>query len=205
MIYTDKMIKQKNNQKKKRLRIKRIILFPIIMVIILSVLYIGFLKTIKKENDIDIFGFRMYVVATGSMEPKYNVGDMIIVRETPKEKIKVGDVINYISKNGIDTITHRVVDIIQKDGQIHFKTKGDNSNSEDPELVNYDQVKGTVAFKISKLGIVMANMLTGTGITILFIIIILSYIKDKDKEEKLLARENARKLYNVPKYEENDR
>ena len=205
MIYTDKMIKQKNNQKKKRLRIKRIILFPIIMVIILSVLYIGFLKTIKKENDIDIFGFRMYVVATGSMEPKYNVGDMIIVRETPKEKIKVGDVIKYISKNGIDTITHRVVDIIQKDGQIHFKTKGDNSNSEDPELVNYDQVKGTVAFKISKLGIVMANMLTGTGITILFIIIILSYIKDKDKEEKLLARENARKLYNVPKYEENDR
>ena len=205
MIYTDKMIKQKNNQKKKRLRIKRIILFPIIMVIILSVLYIGFLKTIKKENDIDIFGFRMYVVATGSMEPKYNVGDMIIVRETPKEKIKVGDVINYISKNGIDTITHRVVDIIQKDGQINFKTKGDNSNSEDPELVNYDQVKGTVAFKISKLGIVMANMLTGTGITILFIIIILSYIKDKDKEEKLLARENARKLYNVPKYEENDR
>jgi hypothetical protein len=47
-------------------------------------------------------------------------------------------------------------------------------------------------------------MFTGTGIAILIIIIVLSYTKDKDKEEKILARENARKLYNVPKYEEND-
>ena len=47
-------------------------------------------------------------------------------------------------------------------------------------------------------------MFTGTGITILFAVIILSYIRDKNKEEKIISRENARKLYNVPKYEEND-
>ncbi len=204
MIYTDEMIKQKNKQKEKRHKIQRIISFPIIIVILTLVFYIGYLKVIKNENDINILGFRQYMVATGSMEPKYNVGDMIIIRETPEEEIKIGDIINYISENGIDTITHRVVDIIEKDGQTYYKTKGDNNNSEDSELVNYSQVKGTLVFKISKLGTIMTKLLTGTGITILFAVIILSYLRDKDKEEKIIARENARKLYNIPKYEEND-
>ena len=149
-------------------------------------------------------GFRQYVIATGSMEPEYNIGDLIVIRETTKEEIKIGDVINYISENGRDTITHRVVDIIEKDGQNYYKTKGDNNNSEDSELVKYSQVKGKLVFKISKLGTVITKMFTGTGITILFAVIILSYIRDKNKEEKIIARENARKLYNVPKYEEND-
>ncbi len=204
MIYTNEMIKQKNKQKEKRHKVQRIIAFPIIIVILTLVFYIGYLKVIKKENDINILGFRQYMVATGSMEPKYNVGDMIIIRETPEEKIKIGDIINYISENGTDTITHRVVDIIEKDGQTYYKTKGDNNNSEDSELVNYSQVKGTLVFKIGKLGTIMTKLLTGTGIIILFAVIILSYLRDKNKEERIIARENARKLYNVPKYEEND-
>ena len=204
MIYTNEMIKQKNNQKEKRHKIRKIIFFPIIIATLALVFYIGYLKVIKKENDINILGYRQYIVTTGSMEPEYNVGDMIIIRETPAEEIKIGDIINYISENGIDTITHRVVDIVKKDGQTYYKTKGDNNNGEDTELVSYSQVKGTLVFKISKLGTIMAKLLTGTGITILFAIIILSYLRDKNKEEKITARENARKLYNVPKYEEND-
>jgi len=204
MIYTDEMIKQKNKQKEKQHKIQRMIAVPIMIVIFTLVFYIGYLKVIQKENDIHILGFRQYMVATGSMEPTYNVGDMIIIRETPKEEIKVGDIITYISENGIDTITHRVADIIEIDGQTYYKTKGDNNNSEDPELVNYSQVKGTIVFKISKLGTIMTKLLTGTGITILFAVIIVSYVRDKNKEDRIIARENARKLYNVPKYEEND-
>ena len=40
-------------------------------------------------------------------------------------------------------------------------------------------------------------MLTGTGITVLCALIILSYIKEKNKEEKRVAREISRKMYNV--------
>lgn len=204
MIYTDKIIKQKSNQRKKRHEIQRIISFSITIVILLFLLYIGYLKFVKKENDISILGFRPYMVATGSMEPKYNVGDLVIIKETPEEEIKIGDIINYISENGIDTITHRVVDIIKKDGKTYYKTHGDNNNSEDSGLVNYSQVNGKLVFKISKLGTILTKLLTGTGITILFAVIILSYFRDKNKEEKIIARENARKLYNIPKYEEND-
>lgn len=204
MIYTNEMIKKINNQKEKRRKIFKIISFPFIILIVLLVLYVGYMKFIKKENDINILGFRQYMVATGSMEPQYNVGDLIIIKETPKEKIQVGDVINFISENGIDTITHRVIEIIEKDGETYYKTKGDNNNAEDSGLVNFNQVQGVLVFKISKLGSIMTKILTETGIIIIFVFIILSYIRDKNKEEKRIARENARKLFNVPKYEENE-
>ena len=204
MIYTNDIIKKKYEKKLIIKRLLKIVYVPIIAGIILITILAGYKKYVKHENNISILGFRQYVVATGSMEPEYNIGDLIVIRETTKEEIKIGDVINYISENGIDTITHRVVDIIEKDGQNYYKTKGDNNNSEDSELVDYSQVKGTLVFKISKLGTVITKMFTGTGITILFAVIILSYIRDKNKEEKIIARENARKLYNVPKYEEND-
>ena len=204
MIYTNEIIKKKYEKKLIIKRLLKIVYVPIIAGIILITILAGYKKYVKHENNISILGFRQYVVATGSMEPEYNIGDLIVIRETTKEEIKIGDVINYISETGIDTITHRVVDIIQKDGQTYYKTKGDNNNSVDPELVNYSQVKGILVFKISKLGTVIKKMFTGTGITILFAVIILSYIRDKNKEEKIISRENARKLYNVPKYEEND-
>ncbi|HCC04539.1 MAG TPA: signal peptidase I [Clostridiales bacterium] len=204
MIYTNEIIKKKYEKKLIIKRLLKIVYVPIIAGIILITILAGYKKCVKHENNISILGFRQYVVATGSMEPEYNIGDVIIIREKPEEEIKIGDIINYTSENGIDTITHRVVDIIEKDGQNYYKTKGDNNNSEDSKLVDYSQVKGTLVFKISKLGTVITKMFTGTGITILFAVIILSYIRDKNKEEKIIARENARKLYNVPKYEEND-
>lgn len=204
MIYTNEMIKERNSQKEKRRKIFKIVSFPFIILILLLVFYAGYMKYIKKENDINILGFRQYMVATGSMEPQYNIGDLIIIKETPKEKIQVGDVINYISENGIDTITHRVVGIFEKDGETYYKTKGDNNNGEDPELVNFNQVQGVLVFKISNLGTIITKIISGTGIIIVFACIILSYLRDENKEEKRIARENARKMYNVPKYEEKD-
>ena len=204
MIYTNEIIKKKYEKKLIIKRLLKIVYVPIIAGIILITILAGYKKCVKHENNISILGFRQYVVATGSMEPEYNIGDVIIIREKPEEEIKIGDIINYTSENGIDTVTHRVVDIIEKDGQNYYKTKGDNNNSEDSELVKYSQVKGKLVFKISKLGTAITKLFTGTGITILFAVIILSYIRDKNKEEKIIARENARKLYNVPKYEEND-
>ena len=193
MIYTNEVIKKKKAKKMVLKKFFRILHIPIITAIVLLVIYMGYMKYVKHENNISILGFRQYIVATGSMEPKYNVGDLII-----------GDIINYISENGADTITHRVTDIIEKDGQTYYQTKGDNNNTEDPELVKYRQVKGKLVFKISKLGTIITNLLTGTGIAILFVVILLSYLRDKNKEEKIIARENARKLFNVPKYEEKD-
>lgn len=204
MIYTSETIKKKNARKMAFKKFIGSMYIIVIIAIAVLALYIGYMKYIKHEKDISILGFRQYVVATNSMEPKYNIGDLIIIKQTPIDKIEVGDVINYISENGTDTITHRVVQITEVNGQKYYKTKGDSNNSEDPELINQSQVRGILLFKISKVGTILTKILTGTGLVVLFGIILLSYFRDKDKEEKKLARENARKLYNNPKYKEKD-
>lgn len=96
------------------------------------------------------------------------------------------------------------MEILEKDGEIYYKTKGDNNNEEDSDLVNFNQVQGVLVFKISKLGTIIKKMLTENGIIIILAFIILLYLRDEKKEEKRIARENARKIYNVPKYEEKD-
>ena len=204
MIYTTEIIKKKNKNKEKKRKILKIISFPFIIVFVLSILYFGYIKYVKNESNISVFGFRIYMVITGSMEPNYNRGDLIIVKDTPKENLKVGDVINFVSKNGKDTITHRITEITEKNGEKLYKTKGDNNNAEDQELVHTNQIQGTLLFKISKLGTIITELLTGTGIIIILILIMLSYLRSSRKEEKRIAREETRRLYNIPKYEKED-
>ena len=134
------------------------------------------------------------------MEPNYNVGDIIVIKEKPENQIAVGDVVNYTTSSNGKTVTHRVIEIVNENGKTLFKTKGDNNNSADPELVSYNQIKGTIIFKISKLGAFVTNILTGTGVTVILILFILSYIHSNKIEEKRINRETARRLYNVPKY-----
>lgn len=52
-------------------------------------------------------------------------------------------------------IVHRIIDLVKNndDGLIYYKTKGDNNSREDRELVNPNDVKGTVYKTIPKLGI----------------------------------------------------
>ena len=97
MIYTNEIIKKKYEKKLIIKRLLKIVYVPIIAGIILITILAGYKKYVKHENNISILGFRQYVVATGSMEPEYNIGDLIVIRETTKEEIKIGDVINYIS------------------------------------------------------------------------------------------------------------
>lgn len=204
MIYTNDIIKKKKNNKKKIKKAVKIITIPFIVFFVIVLSYIGYLKFIKHETDINLFGYREYMVKTGSMEPQFNIGDLIVTKKVSKENIKVNDVITYIAEKENDTITHRVTEIIEKDGQTFYKTKGDNNNSEDVGLVESDRVKGVLLFKISKLGAIITKVLTGTGICVVIVIILLSYLRESRQEEKRIAREEARKIYNIPRYEKED-
>ncbi len=79
----------------------------------------------------------MMIVLTDSMvgdkDDSFNGGDLIFVKTVKPEDVKVGDVISFFDPNGNgSTVTsHRVVEVINEDGKISFKTKGDNNNTED--------------------------------------------------------------------------
>ena len=200
MIYTNEMIKKKNEQKKKIKKITNIIYILVVIMIFSVVAYVAYYKYVKKENNIKLLGVKQYVVMTGSMQPKYNIGDIIIDKEIKKEEIKEGDVITYSLGDGEHTVSHRIIKIIEKDGETLYQTKGDNNNTPDKELVKYSQIQGKAIFKLNKMGIILKSFTTGTAIAIIMLIFIVCYFKSSIKDDKIYKREEARKKYNIPKY-----
>lgn len=102
------------------------------------------------NNEKGFLGLRIFRVQTGSMIPKYNIGDVIIVREKHTNKITVGEDVTYWGTTGTmkgKLVTHQVVNIEEIDGQKAFHTKGIANNTEDP-IVYGNQINGVVMGKL---------------------------------------------------------
>jgi signal peptidase len=94
---------------------------------------------------------------------------VIIDKRIDPKSIKIGDVITYNAANNI-LITHRVIDIQEKNGQLLFKTKGDANNVEDEKLVSQGELVGTVVLRIPYAGYALYFLNSRLGL-ILFILI----------------------------------
>ena len=138
------------------------ILMIVIVILMLAVVVIQ--RT--TNNNITIGGIRMFSVATGSMVPVYNVGDILISKEIKPENIKVGDDLVYIGKDGAfknKVVTHRVISIEeQEDKNYKIVTKGVANNAADPEI-DQTQIYGKIIYKVhslSFLGKMVRNVYT---------------------------------------------
>jgi signal peptidase len=97
-----------------------------------------------------LFGFYPTIVASGSMRPSLEVGDISIVTSTNPSNIQVGDIIQYWQ--GEEMNLHRVVEIRDTSSGIEFITKGDANNAPDTTPVTADQIRGKLIFSIPKVG-----------------------------------------------------
>jgi signal peptidase len=100
-------------------------------------------------------------VLTGSMEPTYPPGTLIIVQPIDAQDIRIGDPITYQIESGKDAVvTHRVIAITNStDGEVRFTTKGDANGAADAAEVQPVQVKGKVWYSIPWIGYI--NNLVG--------------------------------------------
>ncbi len=99
------------------------------------------------------FKYYALTIGSGSMSPNIAKGDVVIVKKlqgTELYNIEEGDILVYNHDNKI--IVHRVVKITNTDGELSFKTKGDNNNTSDSWQVKEDEVIGIVKFKIKYIG-----------------------------------------------------
>ena len=129
------------------------IIYGIIKTFIVSflVIYLLFVIIQRVTNNSSIFGYRMFTVATGSMEPVYNVNDVILVKDTDPSTLKVGDDIAYLGNRdavkGL-VVTHRIIRIeTLDDNKVHYTLKGVNNKYEDPSITE-DQILGKVLGKV---------------------------------------------------------
>ena len=203
-IYTNEIIKKKKEKVLITKKILKYIFMPIFILFLIFCMVIAYQKFILKKQNIEIFGYKTYIVLTGSMKPEIDPNDIVIVKNTSQEDIKNGDIITFTSGQKNATVTHRIIEIVEKDGKTLYKTKGDNNNSEDIDLVKYENIQGKYVFKLSKIGVVFTEGLTGTGIIVVFLILLLNYRHSSKMEDRALTREEARKRYNVYKYKDKD-
>jgi signal peptidase len=101
--------------------------------------------------SVGVFPIYPSVIATGSMIPMIQPGDIIIVdKKADANNLVKGQVIQFKRDNIL--ISHRIVDIVDNDGVKCYKTKGDNNSGPDTELVKPQDVKGEVIKVVPKLG-----------------------------------------------------
>jgi signal peptidase I len=94
-------------------------------------------------------GYRVYVIHTGSMDPTYRPGDVVIDRPAQR-RYHAGEVITFLhSSQTTDVVTHRITDITPT-GLIH--TKGDANRTADVWDIRPGQVRGSVAMSFTGLG-----------------------------------------------------
>jgi len=97
-------------------------------------------------------GWEFDAVLSGSMEPVFNVGGLVVIKPADAREIKTGDVISF-KLPGIDTpICHRVIDIENIKGNLFFQTKGDANEEPDIDLVPADSVTGKAILHIPYAG-----------------------------------------------------
>jgi signal peptidase len=85
-------------------------------------------------------GLRIRVEQTGSMAPTLKPGDLVIVRQTPIDQVRVGDVIGVRTNLG-QVIVHRVKRLSGQSGSIAVTTRGDaNPTSEQWTIRRTDRV-----------------------------------------------------------------
>lgn len=138
----------KNLLDNKILRIIGKIIYVLLYIIILITLLVVAIQRFS-NNNVTIAGFRIFNVATGSMVPEYQVGDILVSKEINPEDIQVGDNIVYMGEKQDfkgKIVTHQVISKREENGKIYFTTKGIANEEADPEITE-DQVYGKVVYK----------------------------------------------------------
>ena len=142
----------------------------------LLALAITILVRVFVYHKFDIFGFRLYQIMSGSMEPTIHVGDAVVTKEVPE--LNVGDILAY--ENGQAITVHRVIKVYTEGDKRMYEAQGDNNNAPDQGLIMPEQVKGKVVFTVKKAGEGI-NLLRKYGIIILIfavgIIVIVALIR----------------------------
>jgi len=155
----------------------KIFLISLLSIILLFNIYIMIQAKSSPNKVPSVFGYKPFVVLSGSMEKTINKGDLIFVKKVDTDNLKVGDIIAF--RNADNTVTtHRISEIVKSSKKTCFRTKGDNNNDVDQEVTCNNLVEGKYVSKIAKLGslVIFVQEPMGFAIMMLTILIICIFV-----------------------------
>lgn len=191
--------------------IKNIICWTLIVVLVFT-LVVFFMSRINGSTP-SVFGYSIFRVSSGSMEPELMVGDIILDKTVDNpEDLKVGDVITFKSSDyGDMLVTHKIIKApYEENGKLMLQTKGIANEVEDKPIC-VDNVKGIMICKVDYLDTVYNVFLSPWGLLILIALIVIIFfdeiitivkiltnndksVKDADDINEIIDRLQAEKL-----------
>lgn len=171
-------------------KVVRVVLTIAVIVLLPAVVFTLF--TSKTEF---ISGIRSFVVLTGSMTPTIPVGSVTYTQSS--QAYNNGDIVAFTTKSG-QTVTHRIVEIVNKPEGMFYQTKGDANNIVDSELIPQKNINGKVVFSIPFVGRFINFLKTPLGFTSLIVLPAFAFISfeifsikrelEKEVEKRMLER-----------------
>ena len=110
------------------------------IIIMISVIYFFYQIKIQNKIYVNILGYTILEVKSGSMEDHILIGDLLLVKvleNKNKDELKINDVITFRKEKHL--ITHRIIKLEENS----LTTKGDANNTEDEPIV-FDDIIGKV-------------------------------------------------------------
>lgn len=208
------------------------ILLPMLIVNIIMII-----NSYTSKDEVPSVGkYVPFIIQSGSMSGVIEGGDIIITTKVEPEDIELQDIITFYDpkSSGTATVTHRVIDIDEKDGKLVFTTVGDvvlNENIErygdfdsiPKEILNSicetvpeDKVISRYKFRIPLIGHVSLFMSTIPGFIVCVLVPLLLLVgydvvrrKIADKannadKDALIAELEALKAEKLAKEEQTD-
>ena len=149
--------------------------FLVIMIII-------FLMAKISGDDASVFGYSIYRVQTGSMEPEIEIGDVILDKavDDPFE-LKIGDVVTYAGSGQLTgkNVTHEVIKApyTNEEGIVMLQTKGIANDLPDAEIPA-GRVKAVMICKIPILDVFYNVFFSPWGLIIFVLLIVFIFFGD---------------------------
>lgn len=150
-----------------------VIIFMFATVYALTCIYFGNVLHNLNNNTNRPTLFNAYVIVSGSMIPGINIQDGVVIKRENMKDLKTGDIITFTthdSRYDGYIVTHRIINIKNKNHKYYFRTKGDNNNVEDPYIVKEEDIYGRVFLTLPKIGYIKNLLVQSIG-WIIFVII----------------------------------
>ena len=195
MEYDIEKISNKIKNKRMTKKIFKYIILNILIILFIINLILSF------EENTHILGIYMFNIVSESMEPTLEINDVVVVKMCEATQLQKGDIITFQQDGRI--ISHRILDITKDKKIIKFRTKGDNNEIPDSDLIPESQVYGKVLFSIKKIGKIISYIQNIRGLIniVFFVIIVYILVSLRDKQKN--TRKMKRKKYEIKKIRDN--
>ena len=160
--------------------VKKVLCGVLISVFVVTALF-TFISKVNGEIP-SFFGYTIYRVSSGSMEPELMVGDVILSKnvDDPSE-LKIGDVVTFNGSGEFSgmIVTHEVIKApyINEQGVEMLQTKGIANEIADDEITS-ESVLSKMVCKIAFLQHLYNFFLSPWGLIIFICLLILLFIKE---------------------------